>query len=134
VDLTSTFGCAACYGEDPEAAWRHHVGDFEHDVYLADDSHFIVAIRHCRLCSQRYVSIFTEFVDWHGGQDAQYTTIVPITEDEAAVLTERGEHQDLEALGALGQGRRYLVSHWPSHAREKRIHWSSGSFHVVEGD
>jgi hypothetical protein len=131
--MATTFGCTACYGEDPAEALRHRRHGVKRDVVLVDDPHFIVAIGHCGECSQSYLSIFTEFVDWQGGDDAQYTTIVPLTGEETAALVGRGGDLDLRALGALGEGRRYLMSDWPTGASEQRTRWANGPFRVMEG-
>lgn len=126
-------GCAACYGEDPQAAWRHCRTGLERTAELVDESHFMVSIRRCGICSQHYLWIFTEMVDWAGGEDAQHHLVVPVTVDEATALVEQGGDPDLTALGALGHDRRYLVVDWPTGARDQRITWSSGRFVIMPG-
>ncbi len=128
--MAERFGCDACYGDDADAASLHYGSGVERDVELTDESHFIVWIGHCRMCSQRFVSIFTEDVDWYGGDDAQHRTVVPITADEAAALVERGGSLDLAALGALGEDRRYLEMDWPTGAPDRRTTWSTGKLYV----
>jgi hypothetical protein len=129
------FGCDKCYDEDPDAAWRHHgVGNgVERIAELVDRNHFIISIRQCRVCQQFYVSVFTEFVDWQGGDDAQYHTIVPVTVEEAAILIGRGKQVDLPAIEALGIDRRSLKTSWPTGAAQRRIYWSTGLLDIVEG-
>jgi len=122
------FGCDACYGADPQAAWQHFRHGVDDDPPIVDEPHFIVRIVRCRLCSQAFLRIFTEFIDWAGGDDPQYVTIVPVTAAEALA---DGTIAILRA-GKLGAGRRHLISDWPS-GQEHRLMWSSGEFLVSEG-
>jgi hypothetical protein len=100
------------------------------DPPLVDDPHFIVRIVRCLLCAQAFVRIFTEFVDWAGGDDPQYVTILPVTDAEAIALA-NGAIPVLRA-GKLGAGRRHLISDWPS-GKERRLMWATGEFLVSEG-
>lgn len=74
------FGCAECFAEDAERAGRWRLQGV---CELVDESHFGVAIRQCPACGQRFVTIFTEFVDWVDGDDPQYWDRVPVTQAEA---------------------------------------------------
>jgi hypothetical protein len=132
VDVEHEVGCADCRGDDAEAAYRHYK-TLPVVAELIDDSHFIVQIRRCGAGGQAYLWIFAEFVDWPGGQDAQYRTILPITDEEVGTLTTRGEQQDLRALEGLGVDRRYLRVDWPSGLPDQRVYWSSGRLVVVPG-
>jgi hypothetical protein len=124
------FGCERCYGTDAETSWKYFRSGCEHDGNLVEDSHFIVGLRRCRACSQRFVNVFTEFIDWHGGEDPQYVTIMPLTDAEADALLDGS--LDVHDVGGLGRDRRHLKSDWPSGAPARR-HWSRGTFAVVEG-
>jgi hypothetical protein len=127
------FGCAACYGEDADAvAAAHEAGGLMWERSIVDDVHFLVSLRRCGVCGQTFVSIFTEFIDWSGGDDAQYRDVVPVTAAEAATIVGQGEGVDLAFLGALGTDRRRLSSDCltdnPPHAR-----WATGPFWVRPG-
>ncbi|MBD0674251.1 hypothetical protein [Streptomyces sp. CBMA156] len=124
------FGCAKCYGEDEQAVWRRQQVGFEHETAVVDGSRFAVNLRRCRDCSQRFVWIFTEVVDWMGGDDAQYVTIMPVTADEATGLTVGTLRP--RGLGALGRDRRRLNHDWPT-GGPARLHWNSGRFLVADG-
>ena len=124
------FGCGACSREDAEAAWQHFRHDVDTEAPIVDDPHFIVRIVRCRACSQPFIRIFTEFIDWSGGDDPQYTTIMPVTEAEAAAFTD-GSLSVFQA-GKIGAGRRHLLSDWPS-GQARRISWGEGTFLVSEG-
>jgi hypothetical protein len=126
------FGCAACYGEDADATWHHYHDGLPVTEQLILESHFVVGLRRCAACEQPFVWVFTEYVDWQGGEDPQYRVVVPITPAEAATLAEQGENVDLPALGALGRGRRYLSVDWPSDA-PLRAYWGSGAFRPEPG-
>lgn len=126
------FGRAECCGgEDAEAALAYCLKRLTPTHRVVDDSHFGVSVRVCPSCGQQFVVIFTEFVDWSGGDDSQYFDIVPVTGDEAASLV-AASGVDLAALGALGAGRRRLSSDWPA-GGSKTISWRTGAFTVTEG-
>jgi hypothetical protein len=126
-------GCPACFTDDADVSWAN-CGRLAVDVTLADDSHFIVQLRRCAECGQRYLWVFTEFVDYDKGEDAQYRQVVPVTVAEAASITGRGPGVDLAAyLGSLGGDRRYLRIDWPSDQPEPAARWSGGAFAVFPG-
>jgi hypothetical protein len=127
------FGCPQCYGEDAETARAFvEAGGLVTDRTVVDESHFIVSLRRCAACGQPFVSIFTEFVDWSGGDDAQYRDLVPVTADEAQAVLDQGEQVDPRFLGSLGEGRRRLSSDWPSGGR-RSVRWRTGAFWVQQG-
>jgi hypothetical protein len=105
--MGESFGCERCWPSAADAAWEARAAlETEHE--LIDESHFHVTIRACRSCSQRFVSIFTEMVDWVDGDDPQYWTLVPVTAAEAAKLAEQGSSVTEMELNAFGRGRRRL--------------------------
>ncbi|AUY53793.1 hypothetical protein [Streptomyces sp. CB01881] len=127
------FGCEACCAEDASVARVHHQSPIgvQLEKMIQDDSHFIVSVRRCGLCSQAFVSVFTEYVDWAASRDAQYRTLLPITDAEADDLM--AGRLSPHRAGALGRGRRRLQSDWPSEADEPSVYWDSGVFEVREG-
>jgi hypothetical protein len=94
-------GCAICFPAEPVA-----VPALDVVRSLVEESHFIVAVKQCRSCGQRFVSVFCERIDWMRGEDPQTRVLVPVTGAEAEAV-------DLSGLAALAD-RTYLVSHWPS--------------------
>jgi hypothetical protein len=100
---------------------------------LEDDSHFIVQLRRCAKCSQRFVWIFTEFVDWEGGNDPQYRDILPVTPAEAERIARQGRDVDFRWVAELGRGRRYLRTNWPSNERKQTADWASGELFITRG-
>lgn len=125
-------GCPLCLSEDAEAAWANY-GRLLIDAAVIDDSHFIVQLRRCPECAQRFMWIFTEFVDWDNGQDAQHRQILPVTEVEARAVARRGAGVELAWLGSLGRGRRYLRVDWPSDQPKPTAGWPTGEFRVIPG-
>ena len=97
---------------------------------LVGEPHFIVQLRRCAGCGQQFVWVFSESVDWEGGEDAQHRSVVPISEDEAQTLENRGGLVEAESLAALGTGRRYLVTDWPKGAERSTIEWSRGGLRL----
>jgi len=118
------FGCENCWPSSPEgadAAW----GALTREADLIDESHFHVMIRACRSCSQRFLSIFTEMIDWEADDDPQYWTLLPITEAEAADLIRQGNSLTEQTLNSLGSGRRSLHHDHPK-GKPPRTCWGTG--------
>jgi hypothetical protein len=127
------FGCPRCYGEDAERVWAYYEDGLVVERELVGEPHFIVQLRRCDECGQRFVWVFTEAVDWEGGEDAQHRDVVPISEGEARGLEKLGGRVEAQSLAALGTGRRYLVTDWPKAARNAAIAWSSGGLRLRSG-
>jgi hypothetical protein len=121
---TQEFGCEICWPDDARAAWAARDGLIRLND-LIDESHFIVAILGCPICAQRYVSIFTETIDWEGGNDPQYWTLMPVTEAEASGLIQRGTSLDEMSLNTPGRGRRSLQRDHPKDG-SPRVFWGNG--------
>ena len=121
---TQEFGCQHCWPTDAPAAWEAR-GRLTRLKELIDESHFIVAILLCQRCDQRYVSIFTELIDWEAGEDPQYWTLMPITETEAEGLTQQGSLLNEDSLNAIGPGRRCLRRNHPK-AGPPQVFWGRG--------
>jgi hypothetical protein len=127
-----SIGCEQCYPEQPPPNFAFYIRELESEESVIDESHFALRVVRCRNCGQRFVWIFTEFIDWHGGDDAQYVTVAPITSEEATQLIAQGESVDLEWLGSLGEGRRVLIRDHPT-GKQDRYAWRSGPFIVMPG-
>ena len=118
------FGCGRCWSGAAEAAWGTYAA-LATEIVLIAESHFRVAIRFCRHCSQRFVSIFSETIDWVDGDDPQYWSLLPVTAAEIEALTSRHEAIDEAALESLGIGRRCLRHDHPK-GRAARSYWAAG--------
>ncbi len=117
-------GCERCWPPIAEAAWEAREG-LAHVAELIDESHFHVMILACPSCAQRFVSIFTESIDWKDGDDPQYWTLLPITEVEAIDLVRHQDSLTETELNALGRDRRSLRRDHPK-ATEPRTFWGIG--------
>jgi hypothetical protein len=118
------FGCEHCWPANPDAAWEARRA-LAHEVDLVDESHFHVMILACGRCTQHFVSIFTETIDWADGEDPQYWTLLPITDAEATELVQRQGSVTETQLNALGPGRRCLRRDYPK-SEAPRILWGAG--------
>lgn len=131
--MTDTFGCNACYGEAAETVWANYRTCLSEEAVLVDEPHLLISLRRCRDCAQPFVWIFTETVDWDAGNDRQRRLIVPLAASEAGALAEPDDEPDVRDLGALGEGRRYLVTDWPSDVAKTETFWGWGRFDVADG-
>ena len=120
------FGCEDCWPADADAAWRAR-NSLRHSEELIDESHFHVVLLACPQCNQRFISVFTETIDWIDGDDPQYWTLLPVTEPEADRLVQQRNTLNETKLNALGPGRRSL---WRNHPKAvpARVLWGTGIF------
>ena len=118
------FGCEHCWPARADAAWKAR-GGLRRVEELIDESHFHVMILACGHCGQRFVSVFTETIDWADGDDPQYWQLLPITEAEAAGLIRERESLGEDKLDALGPERRCLRRDYPE-AAAPRVFWCTG--------
>lgn len=119
-----TFGCERCWPSTADVAWAAR-GALVREVELIDESHFHVMILACLNCSQRFLSVFTETIDWADGEDPQYWTLLPITETEAADLAQQPGSLTEAVFEALGPKRRCLRHDSPK-ARAPSSYWRTG--------
>ena len=117
--MAQSFGCRRCYGEDPRRVWSYYEKGLAVERELVFEPHFIVQLRRCSECGQQFVWIFSEKVDWEGGEDAQRREIAPVNADETEALS----NLDFASLADLDGGRRHLVTDWPTAASEPAIEW-----------
>ncbi len=109
--MSDTFGCARCAGDDATAAWdaiattrlRHAI----------DESHFTIRFTACA-CGQAYAVVFTERIDWVGGEDDQRWLAVPLTATELAALDAASATALPGALTRAAAGRRFLARAFPT--------------------
>lgn len=124
TDTPAIFGCPRCWPAAAEAAWEARAG-LGSVAGLVDESHLIVTILACKECLQRFLSAFEEEVDWVDGDDPQYWTLLPLTNDEAASLLPPAAAPTTTELNALGSGRRSLRRDYPK-GDVKRVYWATG--------
>ena len=120
------FGCDKCLPEAVDAAWEA-ARNLPTESQLIDESHCRVSIHCCLACSQRYLRLFTEMIDWADGEDSMYWTIIPITDPEAAEIVRRGETLDASTINAVGTGRRSLRRDYPK-GDSPHVYWGHGIY------
>jgi hypothetical protein len=119
----SEYGCEECWSSEAAEAWRA-VRSIPIQAHLIDESHYIVSIRLCPSCSQHYLQVTTETVDWKDGEDPIYRTIIPIDDAERTELTS-SKRLDANVIEGVGVGRQSLKFDWPKN-QEPSTYWSTG--------
>lgn len=118
------FGCERCWPATADAAQAARF-TLVRDADLIDESHFHVMTLACPNCAQRFVSVFTETIDWQDGEDPQYWTLMPITASEALDLAREGASLTEATLTTLGRDRKCLQHDHPKGA-DARSSWGLG--------
>ena len=124
MESEQDFGCAECWQQDASLVISAF-SVLKIDSYLIDESHYIVAIRYCLKCSQKFLSVFTEMVDYADGDDPQYRMVMPITTDESEKLIQLGDFISNKNLASIGIGRRSLRWDYAKGATVS-IYWGTG--------
>ncbi|MDR5782344.1 hypothetical protein QCE63_23365 [Caballeronia sp. LZ065] len=122
--MTQLNGCERCWPESSEAAWQARRELREHAVWI-DESHFNVRALECIHCKHRYLSVFTESVDWVNGDDAQRWLVAPVSAHEYERAKALFAASLEAALSVVPADRRSLCRDFPSDG-EARTFWSSG--------
>ena len=119
--ILGEFGCATCWpasAEEAYAAWQAASTVTE----LIDESHYIVRVVACHSCGQHFLTVFTELIDCENGQDPCSRRRLPLTPQEAELLTGCPTEQQLTALAG---DRKCLVFDWPKD-EPKAVYWTRG--------
>jgi hypothetical protein len=114
------FGCLHCFAAAGPSNGPGLVRALEKVSVVVDKSHFDVSVRRCTDCGQRFVFVWTEFVD-PSGQDPQYWTLIPVDDAEISTIIAMGSRPDLEFIGGLGLNRRCLAY---NHPRDAAATWN----------
>lgn len=98
IETPREFGCLACWPEsaDVQMVWKQF-SELKTYATLINETHFIVSLRKCFHCGQRFVTVFTEIIDWSEGNDPQERLLMPISDTESQLLQTASE-DDLEAI------------------------------------
>lgn len=113
------FGCEDCGSDDAERAWL--ATRARALAVLEQQSHFSVRLVACT-CGQAFAQVFTERVDWQGGEDPQDWVLVPLEDGEPASLALGAS---TAAIEALSRGRRCLWRSFPSDGPLRAV-WQDG--------
>lgn len=99
---------------------------------LVDESHFIVSVLSCAECGQKFLSVFTEQIDWAGGDDSQARTLVPLDEDGAQQLLSQTTWDESRLLD-LEISARMLVWTHPT-GQTPSVVWVEGPLQIPRHD
>ncbi len=120
-----SFGCGHCWGSDADAVWMAK-REFTTVTNLVDESHYGVYVLACPQCAQRFVFVYTETIDWSGGDDPSASNLMPITEAEAGELMRQGAAVTEAALGAVGPQRKCVLHRFPADSDDRQNFWRAG--------
>lgn len=126
----ASFGCPRCFGHEADLAWS--AARTTRLRALVEDSHFSLQLTACA-CGQRFVTVFTERIDWEGGEDDQTWLVAPVTEQEAARLDATAPGDLPRAVTDTCQARRFLVRAFPTQG-SLRAWWREGGFVIGPHD
>src|SRR5579871_6737879 len=118
-------GCERCTGESRPQSWSEVRERLSPDTNLVQESHLLVAVWRCSACRQAFLYLWTELIDWRGGNDPVYVTLVPLDESELATVEAAGDELDVAFIAGLGDDRRWLAYDRPSGA-PARFGWRTG--------
>ena len=119
------YGCERCWPHDAAAAWEARQGLAQMSE-LVHESHYRVQILSCPSCGQNFLSVFTEWVDWAGGEDPIYWTVVPVDTGEVAALADPEGALGEAELEAMARGRRCLLVDYPTGVSKPTAAWGVG--------
>lgn len=123
MNSANPLGCNQCWSSDAAEAWKV-ITKVPIETRLIDEPHYIVRIRACAACAQRYLQVTTETVDYADGEDPIYRTVIPIDAAEHATLI-ASKPLSNSAIEAVGVGRRSLKYDWPK-GKDASTYWGSG--------
>lgn len=119
----SQIGCDRCWAPEAATAWNL-IKDVPIEERLINEPHYIVQIRVCPSCSQRFLQVTTETIDWADGEDPIARTVIPIDDEERARLIAAQPLGD-ETIEGIGAGRQSLRYDWPK-GKEPALFWGTG--------
>lgn len=129
-DGTPAFGCGRCWGDDVAVAWEAING--RRLRALVEESHLGIRLSACD-CGQPFAVVFTERIDWRGGDDDQTWLAVPLHDDEVTALGEAPADGVGGRLVSMVRGRRFLVRAHPT-GGERQSWWRQDGFAIGPHD
>jgi hypothetical protein len=90
---------------------------FERLHTYVDDSHLIRRLLRCTDCGQLYFYEFYEEIDHAGGEDPQYRSYIPVTDEDAAAKLAKMMPFELLAIAPR------LQSDFPRGAEHPSVRW-----------
>jgi hypothetical protein len=124
------FGCAKCWSPDGHKAYKA-VTSLPIEFHLIDKTIITVNILACPCCSQRFIHITEDIVNWRDGYDATFIKFMPINDKELAWLTSCS-NLDVRSIQNVGKDRPTLKCDWFI-GIEPELHWNIG-FGAIQYD
>lgn len=115
------FGCDSCWPESAEDAYDAS-RELQTTMILVEESHYIVRVVGCGSCGQRFLTVFTELIDWEDGEDPCSRRRLPLTERQSQMLW---KDPPPHLLTAIAPTRKCLAFDWPKHG-DRQIFWARG--------
>ena len=136
--MTACWGCPRCLETDPAKAWAWLSARARPRRGLLHEPHFGLSVTTCSACGQRFARVFTERIDWRGGEDPQRTDLIPLRAEEVQALADDVTRAGGRGVAALlarvtSDGRRRLVWDWPS-GQGAHIVWMTSAFRIPRHD
>ena len=127
--MTSRSQCT-CIGEDADAAAQalRTAAVIESFVH---ESHFSVSLRRCGACGRVFLRIFTELIDWQGGNDSQAWISTPLNGNEAEALRSGGDWEGF--ISRMRPDHRYLAQVYPR-SGDGGASWRQGKITILPHD
>lgn len=89
-----------CVSPDAEIAYAAVTGNTEHVKQVANQSHFWLDFTKCKSCGRHFMCVFTELINWNGGNDSMANAWVPLEEGETErVLSMVNSEGDISRAG-----------------------------------
>lgn len=80
---------------------------------LIQESHYSVRILACPDCSSRFLSVFSEEIDWVDSEDPMQVSLIRITPEDEARIRTLSPSYGFEALNQLGIVGDLWTKTWP---------------------
>jgi hypothetical protein len=128
--LIKNFGCINCWSPEGNKAYKA-VSSLPIEFHLIDKTIITVNIHACPCCSQRFIQITEDIVNWRDGDDATFRKFMPIIDKELDRLTS-SITLDVRTIQSFGKDRQSLNYYWlPGIGPE--LYWNTG-FGLIQFD
>jgi hypothetical protein len=124
--------CPSCHDPDPRRAWERS-RRLAVEARLVEESHFSVRLVRCAACGQAYANVFSERIDWAGGNDPQDWLVLPLDAEEARAIAGTAEDAVERALNALPP-RPFLLRWFARDGETPELAWREGPIWVAPHD
>ena len=117
-------GCKQCWSSDANWVWEAR-SRLQKRLDLVDSAHLGVSLVACTQCEQSYLSVFTETINWRGGNDPVHWTLIPIMSVHAIEMAKRVKPVSESLLSDIC-GKASSAQRYSSSSGESRSYWGVG--------